>query len=805
MSNLILHKRSSIPGGKPTLSLPLGELAVNTADGVLFTKKNAGSDVMVEFNGSETPHLFRHQGAVSNPAAGYVKLYPKSDNNFYKRTSAGAEARLWDSGNHGDGSGLDADLLDGNHATAFALTDHTHTDYVLKAGDTMTGDLNIAKTVNKTYFRVQHNVDANVGIQGSMESFSQVTGAATFSLSLLTKFGSVSTPNNLVTAFQSTSGEISVYFGNIGIRNHIACDYGTFANSLYVFCTSAADHQVWKVPISSFGGGGSGVSSFNGRIGAVTLLKADVEDVLTGDITTHTHKFAGLFSDSYVGSGSFIQMTSSQVQYVFNGGGIGSTPYWALPALSTNSNRMYFVKNAGGRAMIVSTIGSDKMIIANNVEVTEVQLEIGEWCVFNSASTAKWYAYKFSASSGGGGGTVTSVGVSVPSALFGVTGSPVTGAGTISISLNGQAQNSVFAGPAAASGYPTFRALVANDIPNLASLYDKYVGFDFGVNDLENQMVGRNGTYVSGSSYKGIKFVAGTNVTITKGDDSVNGAAVLTINAAGGGGGGLTSVGLSMPSGFSVANSPLIANGTLAVSLVSQTSRKVLASPAGSSGVPTFRNLVVADIPDLSASYDKYEGFNLQVDSNIAALIPSKNTSQVGTYFGGIKFISGSGITITGGSTIGNQMSLEIAATGGGGGGITNTIDEVALTANGSNISAGAWTDVISYTINADGEYYLPWQLTAVKTTTTGAIVAARIVTAGIPGQVLSSAEQYATSVATNRVALAGSGRVTVKGGGSVTVKLQLYASTTGWSAVRFTPTSGSSDNATQFQVIKIA
>lgn len=94
MSNEIRHKRSNVSGSKPALSLLLGELAINTADGVLFTKKNAGSDVMVEFHGSETAHLFKHQTSVPNPSSGYVRFYPKSDNNFYLRTSAGVERRL---------------------------------------------------------------------------------------------------------------------------------------------------------------------------------------------------------------------------------------------------------------------------------------------------------------------------------------------------------------------------------------------------------------------------------------------------------------------------------------------------------------------------------------------------------------------------------------------------------------------------------------------------------------------------------------------------------------------------------------
>jgi hypothetical protein len=66
-----------------------------------------------------------------------------------------------------------------------------------------------------------------------------------------------------------------------------------------------------------------------------------------------------------------------------------------------------------------------------------------------------------------GGGTVTSVGLSMPS-IFSVSGSPVTAAGTLSVSLGVQAPNQVFAGPiSGASAPPTFRSLVADDIPGL--------------------------------------------------------------------------------------------------------------------------------------------------------------------------------------------------------------------------------------------------------------------------------------------------------------------------------------------------
>lgn len=42
--------------------------------------------------------------------------------------------KVWHDGNDGSGSGLDADLLDGNHASAFALASHTHSNYLPNSG-----------------------------------------------------------------------------------------------------------------------------------------------------------------------------------------------------------------------------------------------------------------------------------------------------------------------------------------------------------------------------------------------------------------------------------------------------------------------------------------------------------------------------------------------------------------------------------------------------------------------------------------------------------------------------------------------
>lgn len=68
-----------------------------------------------------------------------------------------------------------------------------------------------------------------------------------------------------------------------------------------------------------------------------------------------------------------------------------------------------------------------------------------------------------------GAGTVTSVGLSLPD-IFSLSGTPVTGSGTLTGTFATQSANTVFSGPTTGSAAaPTFRALVTADIPGLDS------------------------------------------------------------------------------------------------------------------------------------------------------------------------------------------------------------------------------------------------------------------------------------------------------------------------------------------------
>ncbi len=79
------------------------------------------------------------------------------------------------------------------------------------------------------------------------------------------------------------------------------------------------------------------------------------------------------------------------------------------------------------------------------------------WC-----NAGTWATF----SGGGGSGTVTSVALSVPSDEA-VTGSPITTSGTLAVTRNSQTANLFLASPNGVSGVPSYRAVVAADVPTL--------------------------------------------------------------------------------------------------------------------------------------------------------------------------------------------------------------------------------------------------------------------------------------------------------------------------------------------------
>jgi hypothetical protein len=180
-------------------------------------------------------------------------------------------------------------------------------------------------------------------------------------------------------------------------------------------------------------------------------------------------------------------------------------------------------------------------------------------------------------------GTVSSIALAdgSTSPIFTITGSPITGSGTLTETLNTQTTNKVLAAPNGSTGQPTFRALVGADIPaiNLAAS---------GAGGVTGLLPFANMALTSGNV---ISLWTGTcsSSTFLRGDGSC---------VSPGGGGTVTSVALTAPSVFTVGGSPITSSGTLAITFAGgQTANEFLASPNGTTGAVGLRSIVAADLP----------------------------------------------------------------------------------------------------------------------------------------------------------------------------------------------------------------
>lgn len=211
----------------------------------------------------------------------------------------------------------------------------------------------------------------------------------------------------------------------------------------------------------------------------------------------------------------------------------------------------------------------------------------------------------------------------------------------------------------------------------------------------------------------------GANPNITFPSWPANAAGVLTNNgtgtlswAAAGGTGTVTSVGLTMPSIFNIAGSPVTTSGTINATLASQAANTFFGAPNGSAGVPTFRSLVANDIPSLDAS--KITAGTLPTGRGGTGLAGPFTNGQLlignGTGLTTATLTAGTGISITNGagaitinSTASGDITDVVAGIGLSGGGTTGS---VTLNLTNTAVTAGAYgnaTNIPQLNIDAQG------------------------------------------------------------------------------------------------------
>lgn len=246
--------------------------------------------------------------------------------------------------------------------------------------------------------------------------------------------------------------------------------------------------------------------------------------------------------------------------------------------------------------------------------------------------------------SAAGTGTVTSVGLSTPS-IFSVTPTPITTAGTFSVTAVPETANTFWGAPNGSTGQPTFRTLVSADLP----------GGTGTVTSIATTSPLTGGT-ITTTGTLGITQASTINSGYLSSVDwnAFNGKLSSAV----------TSVGLSTPSIFSVSPTSITSTGVFTVTAVSETANTVWAAPNGSSGQPTFRALVAADLPAGTGTVTSVSNSDgtLTVTPTTGAVVASINLTNANTWgglqtFHGIKLTDGSNIDC--GSTTGTIIATD--------------------------------------------------------------------------------------------------------------------------------------------------
>ncbi len=267
-------------------------------------------------------------------------------------------------------------------------------------------------------------------------------------------------------------------------------------------------------------------------LGRVTGGTGNVEALTSAQATTVLNVFTdllkGLVPASGGGSTNFLRSDGVWAAPPGGGGGSAGTTTNSLTINNSGSGNSSGITFNGSAAVTISynTVGAQQ---ASSVLSGLAALSWTSGTPFVkmtaagtfSLDTATYYLASNPSGYTNNTGTVTSVAIALPG-IFGLTGSPITTSGTLSVTLASQTANTVFIAPNGSAGAPTFRALLLADLPSLSTT---------------NVSEGTNLYYTDVRVRAAVSFVAGTGAynsstgvfTIpTNTNQLVNGAGYIT-------------------------------------------------------------------------------------------------------------------------------------------------------------------------------------------------------------------------------------------------------------------------------------
>lgn len=414
--------------------------------------------------------VLTEQGSTpSNPSAGSLKVYSKTDDQLYSLNSSGIEKLVGSSG--GDpsyklvGGGILSIGSSGGSNTPIATN--------LASGG---GGLGIMSATNEFQAQTFQASSSGTLSQATFRMVKNIGGSLSGNMVVKVYTDNLGQPGTLL----ATSSGV-----NSSVLTTSAADINFAFSAGPTLATSTTYWAVMNVSAVTFGGGAEVItkqnsansyafgSNYLSTDGGATyiLIGANYDLIFEIDIAVGGNPTLAFTSSLFLEKGGLTYsdntITTSQSPIIFPSdlnvayvtpnlttGGPNLTV--TVGTLSSVPNTAFIIARRFGTEILVDNrlftqINLNGELINNVADPVSPQ-DVVTLNYFNTHST---------------GGSVSSVALALPVSVFSVSGSPVTSTGTLTGSLISQSANTFLAAPNGSSGTPTFRSIVSADIPTL--------------------------------------------------------------------------------------------------------------------------------------------------------------------------------------------------------------------------------------------------------------------------------------------------------------------------------------------------